>query len=190
MREERQVSSGNGYYPSTQNRTLSVVVFPLEEDLTMEEMEIPAAGNEVNLKQLVTQDSFVYKQFYEPHCPMLHPGFSVYRKPLQRPGDAGYDVNLHIILFKCETYKFPRNPNAYILEQYCGTNFYGPLVVACNFSTPPHRLTAFTKRYLRYIVDLNHKQYRLYPPPHNMACSGNLDQYRRVLKPCDFFMYR
>ena len=43
-------------------------------------------------------------------------------------------VGLHILLLKCEGFKFPRNPNAHLLELFCNTHFYGPLVVAMNMN--------------------------------------------------------
>jgi len=39
---------------------------------------------------------------------------------------------LHILFLKCEGYRFPRNPNAYPLELFCKTHFYGPLAVVFN----------------------------------------------------------
>lgn len=43
-------------------------------------------------------------------------------------------TGLHILLLKCEGFKFPRNPNAHLLELFCNTHFYGPLVVAMNMN--------------------------------------------------------
>lgn len=43
-------------------------------------------------------------------------------------------LGLHILLLKCEGFKFPRNPNAHSLELFCNTHFYGPLVIALNMN--------------------------------------------------------
>lgn len=73
--------------------------------------------------------------------------FSVFRKPMNVEvkycedfnGKSNYNfgliyIGLHILLLKCEGFKFPRNPNAHLLELFCNTHFYGPLVVAINLN--------------------------------------------------------
>lgn len=52
-------------------------------------------------------------------------------------------LGLHILLLKCEGFKFPRNPNAHLLELFCNTHFYGPLVVAMNLNQVPYHLANF-----------------------------------------------
>jgi hypothetical protein len=72
---------------------------------------------------------------------------------------------LHILLLKCEGYKFPRNPNAHCLELFCNTHFYGPLVVAMNMNVTPYHLASFKLEYLVEVARVNEGERRLYPPP-------------------------
>jgi hypothetical protein len=69
------------------------------------------------------------------------------------------------LLLKCEGYKFPRNPNAHTLELYCGTHFYGPLVVALNKNEVPYSLISFSPTLLEKIKEVNIKDNKSYPPP-------------------------
>jgi hypothetical protein len=70
----------------------------------------------------------------------------VYRKNASKitPG-----ISLHILLLKCDGYKLPRNLCSGVLEAYCDSLFYGPLVVAYNSNDPPYKLISF------HIVDLH-----------------------------------
>lgn len=72
---------------------------------------------------------------------------------------------LHILLLKCEGFKFPRNPNAHLLELFCNTHFYGPLVVAMNMNQVPYHLASFPQEYLAQVAAINEKEKRQYPPP-------------------------
>ena len=51
---------------------------------------------------------------------------------------------MHILLLKCDGFKFPRNPNAHPLELFCNTHFYGPLVIAMNMNQVPYHLANFS----------------------------------------------
>ena len=74
-------------------------------------------------------------------------------------------LGLHILLLKCEGYKFPRNPNAHFLELFCNTHFYGPLVVAMNMNQVPFHLASFKIDYMMDILKINEAEKRQYPPP-------------------------
>jgi hypothetical protein len=74
-------------------------------------------------------------------------------------------LGLHILLLKCEGFKFPRNPNAHALELFCNTHFYGPLVVAMNMNQLPYHLASFRFHFFHQIVAINEKEKRQYPPP-------------------------
>jgi len=72
---------------------------------------------------------------------------------------------LHVLILKSEGIKFPRNPNAHILELFCSTYFYGPLVVATNSIEKPYSLDSFSPVDLQLLRDNNNKVHRVYPPP-------------------------
>ena len=74
-------------------------------------------------------------------------------------------LGLHILLLKCEGYKFPRNPNAHSFELFCNTHFYGPLVVAMNMNQVPFHLASFKIDFVREILKINESEKRQYPPP-------------------------
>ena len=74
-------------------------------------------------------------------------------------------VGLHILLLKCEGFKFPRNPNAHTLELFCNTHFYGPLVVAMNMNHVPYHLASFQLNYFDQMMIINDREKRQYPPP-------------------------
>jgi hypothetical protein len=69
-------------------------------------------------------------------------------------------IGLHILLLKCEGYKFPRNPNAHFLELFCNTHFYGPLVVAMNMNNVPYHLANFKIDFLPEVLNINDKEKR------------------------------
>ena len=139
------------------------------------------------------------------HC------FRVYRRSLEViPELKGQ--SLHILILKSEGHKFPRNPNAHILELYCSTYFFGPLVVAMNATEKPYALGSFSMKELELIKEDNLRVHRIYPPPYDatyptMDCSnevansesnGGISVWRYFLveepsrsKNSDsFFMYR
>ena len=94
------------------------------------------------------------------HC------FRVYRRSLEViPELKGQ--SLHILILKSEGHKFPRNPNAHILELYCSTYFFGPLVVAMNATEKPYALGSFTMKELELIKEDNLRVHRIYPPPYD-----------------------
>lgn len=72
---------------------------------------------------------------------------------------------MHILILKCEGHKFPRNPNAHDLELFCGTHFYGPLVVCLNRSNAPYNLVTISEDHLDSIKEINEMEKRNYPPP-------------------------
>lgn len=74
-------------------------------------------------------------------------------------------IGLHILLLKCEGYKFPRNPNAHSFELFCNTHFYGPLVVAMNMNQVPFHLASFKIDFVKDILKINEAEKRQYPPP-------------------------
>ncbi len=74
-------------------------------------------------------------------------------------------LGLHILLLKCEGYKFPRNPNAHFLELFCNTHFYGPLVITMNMVPQPYQLADFKLQYIHEIFRINEAEKRQYPPP-------------------------
>ncbi len=76
-------------------------------------------------------------------------------------------LSLHVLILKSEGHKFPRNPNAHILELYCSTYFFGPLVVATNATEKPYALNSFTTKELELIKEDNSRVHRIYPPPYD-----------------------
>ena len=64
-------------------------------------------------------------------------------------------TGLHILLLKCEGYKFPRNPNAHPLELFCNTHFYGPLVIALNMNVMPYHLASFKNEHIQEVLNIN-----------------------------------
>ena len=79
--------------------------------------------------------------------------------------DTKKAYSLHILLLKCEGYKFPRNPNSNILEQFCETKFYGPLAVSVNSREPPYELSGFRPSMLSDIESYNKNNNRCQPAP-------------------------
>ncbi len=128
-------------------------------------------------------------------------------------GDESFHLfTLHILLLKCEGYKFPRNPNAQTLELFCGTHFYGPLVIAFNLTDAPYALNHFIPSYLERIKELNllkgkHYSQKTNSPkntnlsafkienkiktcPLEREISPNLENYLKTLEYEVFYMYR
>lgn len=77
--------------------------------------------------------------------------------------------SLHVLILKSEGIKFPRNPNCHILELFCTTYFYGPLVVAVNSIEKPYALDSFTLENLELLKEDNQKTHRVYPPPYDKS---------------------
>jgi hypothetical protein len=67
---------------------------------------------------------------------------------------------LHILLLKCEGYKFPRNPNSHFLELFCNTHFYGPLVIAMNMNIQPFHLSDFKQDFINEVLKINEAEKR------------------------------
>ena len=90
----------------------------------------------------------------------------MYRRSLEViPQLAG--LTLHVLILKSEGHKFPRNPNAHVLELFCTTYFFGPMVVALNSLTKPYALESFTAAELAFIHEDNQRVHRIYPPPYD-----------------------
>jgi hypothetical protein len=85
-------------------------------------------------------------------------------------------LSLHILLLKCEGFKFPRNPNSHALELYCGTHFYGPLVVGFNKTIAPYALQDFIPSYLEKIKEFNLTDQKSYPTPLTPQSNFSLQQ--------------
>jgi hypothetical protein len=115
------------------------------------------------------------KTIFGPYAPQDPPCFRqgrlltacrVYRRPLEVIHQLA-GLTLHVLILKSEGHKFPRNPNAHILELYCGTYFFGPMVVAMNSVTKPYALESFTHTELAFIKEDNQRVHRIYPPPYD-----------------------
>eukprot|EP00357_Protocruzia_adherens_P016883 CAMPEP_0115021492 /NCGR_PEP_ID=MMETSP0216-20121206/30925_1 /TAXON_ID=223996 /ORGANISM="Protocruzia adherens, Strain Boccale" /LENGTH=720 /DNA_ID=CAMNT_0002393871 /DNA_START=236 /DNA_END=2398 /DNA_ORIENTATION=+ len=170
---------------------LKVVVIPLEEKRHPYEMSLPIRGNETSLKQIIAENSKYSRRIYIPHSPTKNPGYSVYRRTLEKADtDGNMELCIQILLLKCEGHKFPRNPNAHILELCCGTNFYGPLVVACNQNVAPYTIYDFTLETLSFISETNQMHSRHFPPPVSGVGMTDLDYAKQVLSTPMFYIYR
>ena len=90
-------------------------------------------------------------------------------------------VGLHILLLRCEGYKFPRNPNAHWLELFCNTHFYGPLVVSMNMNSVPYHLASFSLNYIDEITKINDSEKRIYPPPFTPTNSQKKNKASKII---------
>ena len=90
--------------------------------------------------------------------------YRVFRREIHKkiPSISG---SLHILLLKCERSKYPRNPNAHIIELFCETQFFGPVGVALTSENAPYELHSFVKEYLNDIHEYNSTHNKIYPPP-------------------------
>jgi hypothetical protein len=62
---------------------------------------------------------------------------------------------LHVLILKYEGIKYPRNPNALPIELICNNQFFGPLVIAFNSTSPPYSLCNFTLNTLKELSKQN-----------------------------------
>ncbi len=106
------------------------------------------------------------KAIFDPYSPQDPPSFRVYRRPLDVIKEL-QGKSLHVLILKSEGHKFPRNPNAHVLELYCSTYFFGPLVVAMNGTEKPYALESFGFKELELIKGDNSRVHRIYPPPYD-----------------------
>ena len=176
------------------------------------EMELKVRGKETSLKQIFAEDYFYWTKVFKGHSPKEPPGYGVFRKAFP-PDSALGNYTLHILLLKCEGVKFPRNPNAHPFELFCGTPFYGPMVVALNGNEEPYSLASFPTSQISEIVAVNVRENRRVPSMQDTAKGNggkkvqkgfslfrknspsaspeslNLDEFKRKHPPEEFFMY-
>ena len=75
--------------------------------------------------------------------------------------------DLQILLLKVDGHKFPRNPNAHVLELAVNSNthFYGQLVVVQNNGSAPFMLQDFTLDSLTQLIQMNKEMGYNVPAP-------------------------
>jgi hypothetical protein len=98
---------------------------------------------------------------------------SVFRKPFAKDFPSLADKVLHVLILKYEGYKYSRNPNAYQVELHCGTQFFGPIVVALNMVNPPYSLCDFTLNDLKELQIYNGKLNKNFPMPASSPIKPN-----------------
>ena len=90
----------------------------------------------------------------------------MFRRSIEGNEDPGlHSMTLHVLLLKCEGFKYARNPNAHSVELHCATYFYGPLVIALNDNETPYALHSFSPAQLSVITQLSTKFHKNFPPP-------------------------
>lgn len=144
-------------------------------------MTIKIKGTETNLKQIFTEDYYYWTKVFKGYSPIEPPGYSVFRKAIK--GSNFHGLTLQILLLKCEGHKFPRNPNASILERHCETLFYGPLVVSTNNSNPPYMLSDFTFQTLNDLDELNNQTEKQLPNPADISNLSKFEPLYDNLSP-------
>lgn len=97
--------------------------------------------------------------------------------------------SLHILILKSEGIKFPRNPNAHILELFCSTYFFGPLVVAMNSLDKPYTLLPFQTEHLNFLVEDNQRVHRIYPPPYDAPYPSMSELEMKSPEETSFYYY-
>lgn len=120
------------------------------------------------MKEVFTSDLSLAKSIFDPYSPQDPPLFRVYRRSLDVIKEL-IGKSLHVLILKSDGHKFPRNPNAHILELYCGTYFFGPLVVATNYTEKPYALESFGFDELELLKMDNLRVHRIYPPPYDSS---------------------
>ncbi len=111
-------------------------------------------GRETSLKQVFSRNP-EYWQTAFPGRPIQDAhSLAVYRKSLE--SIEGYSgKQLHILLLKYEGCKSSRNPNALPLEQFCGTQFFGTLVVSLSLIGSPYSLCTFRQSDMQILTNIN-----------------------------------
>jgi len=111
-------------------------------------------GKETSLKQIFSRNLEYWHAAFPGRSPQDAHALSVYRKSLE--SIEGYSgKQLHILLLKYEGSKSARNPNALPLEQFCGTQFFGTLVVALSLTVSPYSLSSFKKSDMQILTNIN-----------------------------------
>jgi len=179
--------ASNGYYSPQHNyyyvpsvytlpRRLSLLVVPMDPNTLpynlIKEIKggllINVVGSETSLKEIFSNDLSLAHSVFDPYAPQNPPLFRVFRRPLDVIKEL-VGTFLHILILKSDGHKFPRNPNAHILELYCGTYFFGPLVVAINHAEKPYALESFGFNELQLLRADNLRLHKVYPPPYDSS---------------------
>ncbi len=111
-------------------------------------------GRETSLKQVFSRNPEYWHAAFPGRPIQDTHSLAVYRKSLE--SIEGYSGRqLHILLLKYEGCKSPRNPNALSLEQFCGTQFFGTLVVALSLINSPYSLCSFGMSDMQILTNIN-----------------------------------
>eukprot|EP00826_Nyctotherus_ovalis_P044235 TRINITY_DN4766_c0_g1_i2.p1 TRINITY_DN4766_c0_g1~~TRINITY_DN4766_c0_g1_i2.p1 ORF type:complete len:477 (-),score=125.03 TRINITY_DN4766_c0_g1_i2:208-1638(-) len=180
----------NYYYllsPYTSPRKLSFLVVPMQPNfppyVLFKDIKgnyyLGTIGTETSLKEIFSNDLSLSHTIFDPYSHQNPPLFRVYRRSLDVIKEL-VGKSLHVLILKSDGHKFPRNPNAHVLELYCGTYFFGPLVVAVNHAEKPYVLESFGFEELELLKADNMRVHRVYPPPYDnsypvMENADNLD---------------
>lgn len=139
--------------PYTPYNVLNVVVLTMEPGNCLIQ-SLFTTGKETSLKQVFSRNLEYWHTAFPGRPTQDVHGLSVYRKSLE--SIEGYSgKQLHILLLKYEGSKSARNPNALPLEQFCGTQFFGTLVVALSLTTSPYSLHGFRISDLQILSNIN-----------------------------------
>ncbi len=142
---------------------LNVIVLTMEPGKCIPQT-LFTTGKETSLKQVFSRNldywhaAFPGRPTHDTHA------LSVYRKSLE--SIEGYSgKQLHILLLKYEGSKSSRNPNALPLEQFCGTQFFGTLVVALSLTVSPYSLSNFKISDMQILANINRLRGNSKPAP-------------------------
>jgi hypothetical protein len=134
------------------------------------QQDLYISGNETSLKQIFSRHTEYFSTAF-PERPIEDTHFlSVYRKTLDGIQEF-QGRQLHILLLKCEGFKYARNPNALPIEQFCSRQFFGPLAIALSLVKPPYSLGNFSLKFLQILSDVNMQRNNNQPSPMRMQQS-------------------
>ena len=132
--------------------TLTVVILPMDYKSSFAQT-LFITGKETSLKQVFSRNPEYWKIAFPGHTSQETHFLTVYRKTLD--SIEGYSgKQLHILLLKSHM-KSKRNPNALPLEQFCSTQFFGPLVVSLSLMEPPYSLYSFKISDIQILENIN-----------------------------------
>ena len=156
----------NSYFESDKSHSpysiLNVLILPMEPNAAFQQT-LFTTGKETSLKQIFSRNVEYWQAAFPKRSSQETHSLSVYRKSLE--SIEGYSgQQLHILLLKSEG-KSRRNPNALPIEQFCGTQFFGPLVVSLNMTVSPYSLHNFKLTDLQILENINRLKGNNRPTP-------------------------
>jgi hypothetical protein len=142
-----------------QPNSIRVVVLRMEPNMVYE-MELKSNGTEQTIDQVLQQNSDISNAIFALKAPNYYSlGYtslhSIVRLPYPKEHLLYSRLGLQVLMNTSEGTSLQRNANAYQLELFCATQFYGPLVIARNSADPPYSLCDFTINDLKELHDFN-----------------------------------